>query len=271
MLYVSINKEEQSSYKRNAVVNELILENGIEEAENVKLDFTDDGKKLKLFEVSPEEASKSDFLIVNRIGLYKGIKTDLDILFLDEETMLVSVNSGCVFLRSENVPNKAPTFAVTRDADAIERGEVDMVAMLDTTDTVKTVNSQVVHWVSAKDMYSLIKSSRGDSFGLHSNIFTMDYYYSVSVISTAGWDKERVHIQTGYKISCLDSIDLSYGLVEKHEEKMEEQRERAKQLEWDRKMEQQRRMLEMAKNHSYYDEDEDDELLYELMDDEDFE
>lgn len=271
MLYVSIKDEEKNSYKRNAVVNELLLESGLEEAENIKLDFTEDGKKLKLFEVSAEEASKSDFLIVNRIGLYKGVKTDIDVLFLDEETMLVSVNSGCVFLRSENVPNKAPTFAVTRDADAIERGEVDMVAMLDTTGSVKTVNSKFVHWVSTKDIYSLIKSVKSDSFGLHSNVFTMDYYYSLSVISSADWNKDRTYLSTGYKVSCLESVDLSYGLVEDYEQKAEERRKRAEQRAWDLEMDRQRKLLEMAKNQVYYEDEEDDDYLYELMEDEEFE
>lgn len=271
MLYVSIKDEEKTSYRRNAVVNELIIQPGAEDSENIKLDFTEDGKKLEICEVAPEDASKSDYVLVNRVGLYKGLKTDLDILFIDEETMLVAVNSGCVFLRSENVPNKKPTFALTRDAEAIENGEIDMAMMLDISGTITTVNKDTVHWVSAKDLFSLIKSSKGDSFGLHSDIFTMDYYYSVSITSSASWDKDRVHIQTGYKITYLDSVDLSYGLVDKYEEKMQKQRERAEKIAWDKHMEEQRKILQRAKEQSYYyDEDEDDELLYEMMEDEDF-
>lgn len=273
MLYVSIKDEERMSYERKAVVDELILEEGIEEAENIKLDFVEDGKKLKLFTVPENEASKSDYLIVNRIGLYKGITTNLDILFLDEETMLVGVNSGCVFIRSEFVPDKKPTFALTRDREAIDNQEIDMVAMLDNSGLVNNVNSSNVHWVSTKDLYSLIKSSGEKCFGLHSNKFTMDYYYSVEVVSSAYWDRDREHIQTGYKIVCTDSIDLSYGKVSEYEAKEEKHRERIKQLEWDKKMEEQRKMLERLKNQSYFDEETDeyiDEYLLDMMDDEDF-
>lgn len=274
MLYISIENEEEGklNYSRNAVIDELLLEDGVQESENIKLDFSEDGKKLKLVSTSEDEASSSDYLIVNRIGLYKNIVTNLDILFLDENTMLVNVDSGCVFIRSEFKPSKKPTFALTRDAEAIERQEVDMVAMLDTTGSVVSVNSDNVHWVSAKDIYNLIKStSNGGGFGLYSNIFTMDYYYSVELTCSVSMDKSREHIQTGYKIVPTGNLDLSYGKVDEWEIKEQEHKKRVEKLEWDKKMEEQRRILERAKNYSYFEEDDDyiDEDILDMLDEND--
>lgn len=275
MFYCSIREEEKLEYKREgAVINTLAIQGDIEEKESNSIDLdvldTESGVKLCLKEV--DGVGNKEFCLVNRLGFYMQNVADIRVLFVGKDKMLVEVVSGAVFLRSENVPDKEPTFAISRDMEKIEAGEIDMAMLLDPARTLDTVITERVYWLDAKQLYDIAKNSKLKSFPEYCDRYTQDYYYELKITSTM--KNGNTGKSSGVSIKCLGYTDLSLGKTEEYRKKLEaieerrtelerQRREREKEMERQRALSYLRSLGEgLGADRNYDDEEGDDDFDY---------
>lgn len=274
MFYSSIREEEKLEYKRTgAVISALAIQGDIEEKETgfIDLDVIDTEDGVKLYLKENDSNVNKEFCLVNRLGFYMQNVADIRVLFIGQDKMLVEVVSGAVFLRSENVPDKEPTFSITRDMEMIEAGEIDMAMLLDSAKTLDRIITERVYWLDAKQLYDIVKNSKLKSFPEYGDKFAQDYYYELKITSTM--KHGDTGMSSGVSIKCLGYTDLSLGKTNEYRKKLEALEERRSEL--DRQRKEREKELERQRALSYlrslgdglnaereYEDEEDDDYDY---------
>lgn len=276
MFYSSIREEEKKSYERKgAVIKTFAIQGSIEETETdfIDLDVRESENGVELALVEKETTERKDFCLINRLGFYMGNDVRLRILFVGKDKMLVEVVSGAVFLRSENVPDKEPTFHIQRDMELIESNQIDMAMLLDPMQTLDKILKEHVIWVTAEQLFDIVKNSRLRSFPEYSDAFPQDYYYELNISSLVKRDSNS-SLNSGISVKCLDYTDLSLGKTDEHKAKLDKIEERRSEIAKQRKVREQelerQRALAYLKSlgsgltasAEYDDEDGDDDYDY---------
>lgn len=188
MLYICTDGEPKEVYEREGVYSSVKIGEGALDAELVDFEFDKETKTISI--VTVEDETARDIFIISRFGLYPGIKTQIQLLFLDENTAVIKPDSGAIFVGGDEDGNGCGMLDIDGEINKVKRFETGKIL-----------------WIEPKDILSLVKGGGfSERWGKLSDRYPYDHFYTFEITA----DESSM----GKKIKCLYTKDISEGYIE---------------------------------------------------------
>lgn len=216
-MYFESVKVVKDVYTRKGELNKFRVDESAYDAEDVEMLYDDEEKELVILAAS--EKQLPHYFLLNKVGFYDNVRTEIELTFIDEETFLISPRSGVIFVSKEN-----------------NEGDKDEVASLDVDGSLsnKQIYENQIKWINQSYILSLVKcGSMGDGWGVLSDRYPYDYIFNFEITASVN----------GKNIKCLQTKDISLGKISQKAKNMEMERLR-KQIAEQRRLESIQREME---------------------------